>query len=63
MTTQRWLSLAALLVAALALLVAVAAWRSRPGHPLSSDEIRARAAAEMNRIEARAAELERNAAQ
>ena len=63
MTAQRWLTLAAILVALLALLVAVAAWRSRPGHPLSPDEIRARTAAEMNRIEARAAELERNAAQ
>lgn len=62
MTTQRWLHLAALLTAMLILLVAVAAWRSRPGHPLTADEIRARTSAEMNRIEARAAELERNAA-
>lgn len=62
MTLQRWLSLAAILVALLALLVAVAAWRSRPGHPLSPEEIRERTAAEMNRIESRAAEMERNAA-
>ena len=63
MTSQRWLTLAAILVAALALLIAVAAWRSRPGHPLSANEIRDRTAAEMNRIESRAAEFERNAAQ
>ena len=63
MTAQRWLSLAALLVVLLALLIAVAAWRSRPGRELSADEIRARTAAEMNRIESRAAEFERNAAQ
>ena len=63
MTIQRWLYLAALLVAALALLVAVAAWNSRPGRTLGADEIRERAAAEMNRIEARAVEMERNASQ
>ena len=63
MTTQRWLNLAAAIVALLILLVAAAAWRTRPGRELSAEEIRARAATQMQRIEARAAELERNAAQ
>lgn len=61
MTTKRWLYLAASVVAILAILVAIAAWRSMPGRALSADEIRERSAAEMNRIEARIAELERNA--
>lgn len=63
MTVQRWLSLAAILTAALALFVAVAAWRSAFRGPLTADEIRERTAAEINRIEARAAEMERNASQ
>ena len=61
MTTQRWLTLAAILTAALALFVAAAAWRSAHPRPLTADEIRARTAAEIDRIEARAAEMERNA--
>ncbi|HEX8301408.1 hypothetical protein [Sphingomonas sp.] len=62
MTTQRWLQLAAILTAALILLALVAAWRSANPDPLSADEIRARTLAEIQRIEARAAEMERNAA-
>lgn len=62
MTTQRWLNLAAIVTAALALFVAVAAWRSANPGPPSAEEIRERTAAEIDRIEARAAELERNAA-
>ena len=61
MTTHRWLTLAAILTAALALFVAVAAWRSAHPGPLTAEEIRARTAEEMQRIEARAAEMERNA--
>ena len=61
MTTQRWLTLAAILTAALALFVAVAAWRSAFPPPLTAEQIRARTAAEIDRIEARGAELERNA--
>jgi hypothetical protein len=60
MTTQRWLQLAAILTAALILLALVAAWRSANPDPLSADEIRARTLAEIQRIEARAAEMERN---
>lgn len=62
MTTRSWLNLAAILTTALILLVAFAAWRSAHPLPPTAEEIRERAAAEMNRIEARAAEMERNAA-
>ena len=61
MTIQRWLTVAAILTAALILLAAAAAWRSAHPLPLTADEIRARTAEEMHRIEARAAELEANA--
>jgi len=61
MTARSWLTLAAILTAALALFVAVAAWRSAHPRPRTADEIRARTADEIKRIEARAAELERNA--
>ncbi|MES2987018.1 MAG: hypothetical protein V4808_03840 [Pseudomonadota bacterium] len=61
MTTHRWLNLAAIITAALILFVAGAAWRSAHPRPLTAEEIRARTAAEIDRIEARAAEMERNA--
>lgn len=61
MTTQRWLNLAAILTVALILLVAAAAWRSAHPLPPTAEEIRERTAAEINRIEARVAEMERNA--
>ncbi|MBX3566163.1 MAG: hypothetical protein KF730_16510 [Sphingomonas sp.] len=61
MTTQRWLNIAAILTAALILLALFAAWRSAHPRPLTAEEIRERTAAEINRIEARAAEMERNA--
>jgi hypothetical protein len=61
MTVQRWLQLAAIVTAALILLVSFAAWRSAYPRPLTAAEIRERTAAEINRIEARAAEMERNA--
>jgi hypothetical protein len=61
MSIQRWLRLAAILTAALILFMAYVAWRSANPLPLTADEIRARTAAEINRIEARAAEMERNA--
>ena len=61
MSTHRWLSLAAILTAALILFMAFIAWRSAHPLPLTAEEIRARTAEEMNRIEARAAEMERNA--
>ena len=63
MTLQRWLQLAAIVTTALILLVAFAAWRSAHTLPLTAEEIRERTAAEINRIEARAAEMERNASQ
>ncbi|RYE01669.1 MAG: hypothetical protein EOP61_10585 [Sphingomonadales bacterium] len=63
MSTQRWLSLAAILTGALILFMAFVVWRSAHPLPPSADEIRARTAAEINRIEARAAEMERNASQ
>ena len=62
MNLRRSLNLAAILTSVLILLVLYAAWRSANPLPLTADEIRERAAAEMNRIEARAAEMERNAA-
>jgi len=61
MTMQRWLSIAAFFIATLVLLALAAAWRSANPAPLGADEIRARTAAEIQRIEARAAEMERNA--
>ncbi len=61
MNVQRRLTLAAILTAMLILLAATAAWRSAYPAPLTAEEIRARTAEQMNRIEARAAELERNA--
>ncbi|WP_066799154.1 hypothetical protein [Sphingomonas soli] len=63
MSTRRWLDFAAVLTGAAILFMAFAAWRSAHPLPPSAEEIRARTAAEINRIEARAAELERNAAQ
>lgn len=63
MTTQRWLNVAAILTAALTLLAGYAAWRSAHPRPPTAEEIRERTAAEINRIEARAAEMERNASQ
>lgn len=62
MTLRSSLNLAAIVTAALILLVLYAAWRSANPLPLTADEIRARTAAEIERIEARAAEMERNAA-
>lgn len=61
MSTQRWLNMAAILTAAAILFMVFVAWRSANPLPPSAEEIRARTAAQIERIEARAAELERNA--
>ncbi|RYY25667.1 MAG: hypothetical protein EOP62_12455 [Sphingomonadales bacterium] len=61
MTTHRWLSAAAILTTALILFMVYVAWRSANPLPLTAEEIRARTAAEIERIEARAAEMERDA--
>ena len=62
MNLRRSLNLAAILTGALIVLALYGAWRSANPLPLTAEEIRARTAAEMERIEARAAEIERNAA-
>lgn len=61
MTTQKWLRIAAIITGLLALFVAVVAWRSLSNPGPSADEIRARADAQMNRIEERVRELEQDA--
>ncbi|RYG81104.1 MAG: hypothetical protein EON59_14835 [Alphaproteobacteria bacterium] len=61
MTVQRSLQLAAIVTAALILLALYAAWRSANPLPLTAEEIRARTTEQMHSIEARAAEMERNA--
>jgi hypothetical protein len=59
----RWLSLGAGTALLLALLALVLAWRHATDERRAAEDVKARVAAEMNRIEAEAKRMEREAAQ